>query len=497
MSDNAHRITDELLSDMEERLTEIYKEAQEGIEKKAAEYFKQFEKLDAQKKKLVARGELTNSEYLQWRQNKIMYDKRWKHLKEQLASELAGVNRTALAYINGQIPEIYALNYNATGEEIADQVKGYSFEMVDAQTVKNLALSDETLLPYKYLDGVKDVRWNTKKVNAAVLQGILQGESIPKMAKRLQHVTEMNRTSAIRNARTSVTSAENKGRYDTYKKAEDDGIKQKLEWIATPDYRTRHSHIFLDGQLTDIGKPFKSELGPIMYPCDPEANPANIYNCRCRMVSHVISAKKIKVTDDNLEYVDRRTAQDFYNEDPKEFDIRQKMLYNKKADTAQFAAYKARLGNEAPKRLADWQNLKYRDKENYQYLTGYYRYKGNNPTSPKEFYDANLTMKRLKSEGEIRTTGTLVAPTQKIKIKSTNAHADERLIERKLTIERAQKIVNNASFAVKQRKGTQYAYYSDQGMAVVNLDGKLGTIGALDKGGKLLYDEVMKHVGKR
>ena len=292
MADKAHIATDRKLAEMEARLSAIYDQAEKEIEEKAAAYFKQFKKLDAQKRKLVEDGKLTQDEYDQWRRGKIMHGKHWTSLKARLAEEYANVNRTALAYINGQLPEVYALNYNDIGAELDDKVKGYSFELADAQTVKNLATSDETLLPYKYLNGVKDVRWNAQKVNAAVLQGILQGESIPNLAKRLRSVTDMNKASSIRNARTTVTSAECNGRQDSYEKAAQDGIQLKREWIAAIDGRTRHAHRLLDGQLADVDEPFKSELGDIMYPGDPSADPANVYNCRCTSTAKVIGFKK-------------------------------------------------------------------------------------------------------------------------------------------------------------------------------------------------------------
>ena len=310
MADKAHQQTDKILAEMETHLSAIYEQAKKGIYEKVSAYFKQFEKIDAQKRKLVEDGKLTQEEYTKWRRNKIMYSKHWTNLKEQLAEEYANVNRTAFAYINGKLPDVYALNYNDIGAELDDKIKGYSFELVDAQTVKNLATSNETLLPYKYLNGVKDVRWNTKKVNAAVLQGILQGESIPKLAKRLRSVTEMNKTSAIRNARTTVTSAECKGRQDSYEKAEKDGIKLKREWITAIDYRTRHTHRLLDGQLAEVDKPFKSELGPIMYPGDPSADPANVYNCRCTIAAKVISIGGVQINEKQIGTVDYSNEKD-------------------------------------------------------------------------------------------------------------------------------------------------------------------------------------------
>ena len=188
---------------------------------------------------------------------------------------------------------IIFINYNALYQSV-DGVGGYAFSLVDADTVKTLATTDKSLLPYKQLDKKTDIRWNVKKMNAEVLQGILQGEPMDKIAGRLSKVTEMNETSAIRNARTMVTGAENKGRQDSYKRAEKDGIIMKREWIATNDSRTRHWHAELDGVEVDIDEPWVNEFGEIMFPGDPSADPANTYNCRCSMDAKVIGFKKVR-----------------------------------------------------------------------------------------------------------------------------------------------------------------------------------------------------------
>ena len=73
----------------------------------------------------------------------------------------------------------------------------------------------------------------------------------------------------------------------------------KKEWIATFDMRTRHAHALLDGQLADQDKPFKSELGDIMYPGDPDAHPSNVYNCRCTTAAKIMGFRK-KSNDNTL-----------------------------------------------------------------------------------------------------------------------------------------------------------------------------------------------------
>ena len=275
MADKAHRLTDEKLEEMEKRLSAIYSRAEKEITKTADEYFSKFAKQDEAKRKLLEQGKITEDEYKKWRKGRVMYGKRFTEMKEQCAKQLLNVNQTALAYVNGELPEVYALNYNAIAGSV-DGVGGYSFTLVDADTVRNLAVTDTSLLPYKELDPAKDIPWNMKKINAETLQGILQGESMDKIAKRLRNVQEMNKTQAIRSARTIVTGAENKGRQDSYARAEADGIILQKEWLATNDGRTRHSHAMLDGAIVDQDKKFENGL---MYPGDPSGRPEEVYNC--------------------------------------------------------------------------------------------------------------------------------------------------------------------------------------------------------------------------
>ena len=311
MADKAHVLTDKKLEEMEKHLSAIYSEAQKDIQKKADEYFSKFEKADAEKRKLVKDGKLTEGEYKAWRQGKIMYGKRFTAMKEDIAKQLLNVNQTATAYINGELPEVYALNYNALADTV-DGVGGYSFTITDADTVCHLSTTDKSLLPFRELDPAKDIPWNMKAINSEVLQGIVQGESIPDMSKRIfgeimktsktEGLTDKemgallkrNKDAAIRSARTIVTGAENKGRMDSYKRAQDDGIILEKEWLAAIDSRTRDWHIDLNGVSIPIDKPFHNDFGDIMFPGDPSADGANVYNCRCTLVSRVKGFKKVR-----------------------------------------------------------------------------------------------------------------------------------------------------------------------------------------------------------
>ena len=293
MPDPAHEITDEILEEMELRLTAIYSRAEKEIEKTAEKYFKQFKRLDDQKRKLVEDGKLSDKEYKAWRRGKMLYSERFSTMKEQAANQLMHVNETALAYINNQLPKVYAINYNELAEDLGG-IKGYSFSLTDPQTIKHLSLTDTSLLPYKELDPAKDIPWNMRKINSEVLQGIIQGDSIPKITARIATVQTMNLNAAVRTARTIVTEAENKGRQDSYEQAHSDGVELKRVWIATNDSRTRDWHAALDGVEVDLDEPWENEVGPIMFPGDPDADGANVYNCRCSMKAVVTGFRKAR-----------------------------------------------------------------------------------------------------------------------------------------------------------------------------------------------------------
>jgi hypothetical protein len=189
----AHKQTDLKLAQMERKISAIYSRADRELQEKMQKYLERFEAQDKKKRALLEKGKITEEQYKQWRLSKIIGSEKFKAFERQIAEEIKHVNETSLAYINGRLPDIYALNYNSLAPTVESAVEGYSFNLVNAETVKKLATSDKTLLPYKELDGRKDVRWNTEKINAEVLQGILQGEDVRTIGKRLGRVTEMRR----------------------------------------------------------------------------------------------------------------------------------------------------------------------------------------------------------------------------------------------------------------------------------------------------------------
>lgn len=293
--DEAHAATDEQLVALEKRISAEYRKAAEELTEKVNAYFVRFEERDAAERSKLEAGEITPQQYTQWRLAQIGRGKRFEALRDRIAERMTRANEVAAAYINDKTPGIYSLNRNYAAYTIEQQVgRDVGFDLWDEQTVKRLIVENPDLMPYyppkRAVKRGIDLAWGKRQITAQVTSGILQGESIKHLADRLQtNIPNMNRDSAIRAARTAVTGAQNSGRIDSYFRAEEMGIRLKKRWLSTLDNRTRHAHQLLDGQVQPNEKPFQSILGEIMFPGDPNAAPANVYNCRCTLIAEVES----------------------------------------------------------------------------------------------------------------------------------------------------------------------------------------------------------------
>lgn len=286
MADYGHRETDELLAEMEKRVGSIYKQASEEMRKKLAKWYKDFERLDKQKAALVEKGELPKSDYLAWRKRKMVESGRLKALVDTLTEDYVNSDKIAMQIVRGNLTDVYALNANYAAYKIEQDANvNLSWTLYDHSTVERLIREKPEILPLPSVHVPLDERWNRQHLNIAITQGILQGESIPHIGDRLQRILGMDRTAAIRSARTATTAAECAGRINTYKQAAAMGIQLKQMWRATLDGRTRHAHRLLDGQMVDIGEKFKVDGYELEYPGDPSAPGYLVYNCRCTVVS--------------------------------------------------------------------------------------------------------------------------------------------------------------------------------------------------------------------
>lgn len=288
MSDLGHRLTDKELLKLERRIWSVYNDASKEMDKTVQDYFASFTARDQEMHQLVLDGKWDERKYKQWRLAQIGRGQRFEAMRDKLAAQATEANERAIAYVNSAMPNIYALNRNYAAYTIEQVSKAADFTLYDEGTVLRLLAENPATMPYypqkRAIDRGIDLAYGQRQITATVTSGILRGNSIKKIADELQnYIVDMSRTSAIRSARTAVTSAQNGGRQASYDAAEKMGVVVQKEWMATLDARTRIEHGMADGQIVDKDKPFIVGGEELMFPGDTSAHGWNVYNCRCTM----------------------------------------------------------------------------------------------------------------------------------------------------------------------------------------------------------------------
>lgn len=292
-NDLAYIETEEQIKRLERDIAALYRVALADMREKLDDYFKKFATKDKIWRESVKNGVKTESEYIQWRKSQMLVGKTFEKEVEMLSRDAVNADKIAMNIVKGYTPEAYAENYNYTTYSIEKGLQiDTSFTVYDKQTVERLIRENPKLLPdpsprgetAQMLRENKDLIWNKQHIQNAISQGVIQGESIPDISRRLASVVDMDKNAAIRNARTMMTGAQNGGRSDSYKRAAEMGIDLRIMWVATLDMRTRHSHRLLDGVTTEVGGKFPNGL---KFPGDPNGRPEEIYNCRCTTIAQL------------------------------------------------------------------------------------------------------------------------------------------------------------------------------------------------------------------
>ena len=308
--DPGHLATENAIKRMEKEIAKEYKTAHAQVNAKLKDYYKRFAAKDAKWKEWVDKGEKPFEEYIKWRKGQMLMGKRWEELTDTLAEDYTNAAKISKSIAKGYRADAYAINHNYATFEIEKGSRlNTSYSLYSRESVERMYRDNPKLYhdPGKKVSGAiktgKQMAWDKRRIKSVITQGILQGESIPDLTKRLERVTGGDHAAAIRNARTMITGAQNAGRIDAQERAKDMGIPVKKQWLATLDDRTRHEHRELDGMIVETDEPFEVDGYRIMFPGDPDADPEMVYNCRCTLLT-VIPKHEIDTSDTGLRHDD-------------------------------------------------------------------------------------------------------------------------------------------------------------------------------------------------
>lgn len=285
-SDFVSNYNNKEMADLERRIRALYSHAHDEILQDSSKQWKKIEEGIRDKYEEYQVGKITQQDYYAW----VNGNKKLAKIKDQTAANVADrmvdSANIASSYINSTTPNIFAENANREAYKIEKGLKGsVSFSLIDDDALQKIMTGNTVEFKAKWKDTFTDppkiYNWTYSKVQDSVYIGMLKGESMKKVADRIQQVTGSDEATAIRNARTSVISASNQGKMATFERAAKMGIKVKKEWVSARDNRVRDSHAALNGIQVEWDKKFPNGL---KCPCDPSGRPEEVYNCRCTMV---------------------------------------------------------------------------------------------------------------------------------------------------------------------------------------------------------------------
>ena len=278
--DAAHKETDRQIIALERRLLKLYANAEKSLQKRVTAYFERFAKQDAEKKKQLEKGDITEQEFLQWRLAQIARGKEFEKLLDDVAGELLKANQTAVDMTGNAMPDAYMVNYNQEAEEV-NQEEGAAIPLLLAAA--GIAILRPTVKKKK------DIAWNRKQFHAAVTSNILLNRPLTGnnsvCVASLKFTVKRNADTARTNARTFMTYAETKGRQAVYNAADDLGIHRVKIWRTVHDNRVRDAHAAMDGVSVPWTEDFIVDGYKMIGPGDRSAPAYLWYNCRCRIKS--------------------------------------------------------------------------------------------------------------------------------------------------------------------------------------------------------------------
>ncbi len=279
--------TDKILEEMTERVREVYQQATDEATDRLTRFMEKFEIDDSVMRRQLSYGLIDEDEYNSWYREQMVQSQQYEAVRNTIEADLVNCDQIASSIVNGYLPEVYSINANGSRFDICKKI-GYDFDptftLYDRMTVEGLIRDGNRLFPQANVDIDADTEYVRKHIHNSITMGILQGESIDNIAKRMEGVSNMSYNSAVRTARTLTTSAQNAGRVDSYNYAKSLGINVEQEWLATLDSKTRTGHRELDGVRVPVGSKFPNGL---RYPGDPNGAPSEVYNCRCTLIPYL------------------------------------------------------------------------------------------------------------------------------------------------------------------------------------------------------------------
>jgi len=254
---------------------------------------KQLVKIYQRSLKNIRNELLKLNEKITWSFQELNKYDRLKKLEDQIFKELKNISKESYKIAVKNNTLIVNDSYNRSWFGYTKELSAFvAFGKINPDLVKQIVLE-----PYpgvKLVDLIKNVNaTDINKIRLEIGQGLLQGEGVQKIARRIRDILNISLNRANRIVRTEALSAQSKALELSNQKAKEQGIEIRELWDATLDSRTRQTHRSADGKVKNKDGDFivggvKFTSPRIVSPRNTSGNTARErINCRCSMFTEI------------------------------------------------------------------------------------------------------------------------------------------------------------------------------------------------------------------
>lgn len=238
-----------------------------------------------------------------------------KALKGQISAILDNMHANNYKSISDYLVGCYNESFIGTLYDLQKQGVPLLFPIDQEQVVQ--AIVNNTKLSKPLYDALGlDIKNLKRTIRSEVSRGISQNYSYQVIARNLKLASGNSYNNSVRIARTEGHRISSEATYNAQVKAKKKGANIVKQWDSTLDGRTRTTHQYLDGQIVDIDKPFKSADGyEAMYPGGFGVASEDV-NCRCV----ILQRAKWAISDEDFTKMNGETNNLVHFENSKDYD---------------------------------------------------------------------------------------------------------------------------------------------------------------------------------
>ena len=236
-------------------------------------------------KELQRKKEEKASSY-QRRVLRVFSGPKWMIARRKIALAITDADLRASDYINDALEEAFIAGFNESAYAMA-LTGAQTWPVTPSVTAALIADGIITLVKRSLKKG-KDAAYNEGKVQSAVHNAVVKGIEIEKYPSEIsKSATRARHNETISVARATIYGASDFGGYFLGHEAQRMGIEVEKTWLGIIDARIRPSHRHLHVVTVAFDDVFHGYKSDLRFPHDPNAHPAEIMRCRCRMAVHV------------------------------------------------------------------------------------------------------------------------------------------------------------------------------------------------------------------